>query len=112
MLPAWMAPMRPAPNWQKVTTARVPIPMVSSRCCPPSDKSLFSGDQSNGIFISARRRPAPDGKRPMAVHLTEHRRGFGPGFTAITRLDEAEDATGIALGVLRLGPGESHAAVP
>ena len=48
----------------------------------------------------------------MAVHLTDHRRGFGPGFTAITRLDEAEDATGIALGVLRLAAGESHAAVP
>ncbi|MBL8954713.1 MAG: 5-deoxy-glucuronate isomerase [Myxococcaceae bacterium] len=36
--------------------------------------------------------------------LTGHRDGFGPGFTAVTTLD---DESGIALGVLKLMPGES-----
>ncbi len=42
----------------------------------------------------------------MAVHLTEHRGGFGPGLTEITRLDERDDPAGIALGVLRLSTGD------
>jgi 5-deoxy-glucuronate isomerase len=44
----------------------------------------------------------------MAVHLTEHRKGFGPGLTWVTRLDDRDDPTGIALGVLRLGRGARH----
>jgi 5-deoxy-glucuronate isomerase len=42
----------------------------------------------------------------MTDHITEHRRGFGPGFTAVTRLEDRDNATGIALGVLRLIAGE------
>ena len=42
----------------------------------------------------------------MTLHLTEHRGGFGPGFTAVTHMDEAEDNTGIGFGVLRLAAGE------
>ncbi len=48
----------------------------------------------------------------MTLHLTAHRGGFGPGLTEITRLDEAEDATGIALAVLKLGAGESFEETP
>lgn len=43
----------------------------------------------------------------MALHVTEHRAGFGPGYTAITTFGEAEHDTGIALGVLRLSAGEA-----
>ncbi|HET8728248.1 MAG TPA: 5-deoxy-glucuronate isomerase [Alphaproteobacteria bacterium] len=42
----------------------------------------------------------------MTLHFTRHRDGFGPGLTPITRLDEAEDNTGIALSVLKLADGE------
>jgi len=42
----------------------------------------------------------------MALHLTQHRAGFGPGLTEITRIGEAEDDTGIAFSVLRLAAGE------
>ena len=42
----------------------------------------------------------------MSSHITSHRGGFAPGFTAITRLDDPANETGIALGVLRLGAGE------
>ncbi len=42
----------------------------------------------------------------MTLHMTENRAGFGPGLTMITRYDEAEDNTGIAMGVLRLTAGE------
>jgi 5-deoxy-glucuronate isomerase len=42
----------------------------------------------------------------MAVHLREHRGGFGPGRTPITALDEAQDPTGIALSIWRLRAGE------
>ncbi len=44
----------------------------------------------------------------MAVHLTDYRGGFGHGLTEITRFGEAEDDTGIALGVLKLAPGEGY----
>ena len=44
----------------------------------------------------------------MAVHLTAHRSGFGPGLTPITRFDEP-DATGIAMSALLLRAGESVA---
>ncbi len=47
----------------------------------------------------------------MALHLTQHRKGFGPGYTAITRIGEPEDDTGIALGVLKLVAGEVRDAV-
>jgi 5-deoxy-glucuronate isomerase len=48
----------------------------------------------------------------MAVHLTAHRAGFGPGLTAVTRFDES-DATGIAMAALVLRAGERHVeAVP
>ena len=48
----------------------------------------------------------------MTLHLTEHRDGFGPGLTEITRLDETEDGTGIAFGVLKLAAGETHEETP
>lgn len=44
----------------------------------------------------------------MVHHLTAHREGFADGFTSITRLDETEDNTGIALGVLKLRGGENY----
>ncbi len=44
----------------------------------------------------------------MALHLRDHREGFAPGFTAITRFDDPEDNTGIALGVLNLAAGEVY----
>ena len=44
----------------------------------------------------------------MTLHLTGHRDGFGPGFTAVTSYDDAEDNTGIAFGVLNLAAGETH----
>jgi len=43
----------------------------------------------------------------MALHLTQHRAGFGPGLTPVTRIGEAEDDTGIAFSVLRLAAGET-----
>ena len=48
----------------------------------------------------------------MVLHLTEHRNGFGSGYTPITRLDEAEDDTGISFGVLKLKAGERHEVRP
>ena len=44
----------------------------------------------------------------MSVHITDHRGGFRPGLTAVTRIDEPEDNTGIALSVLRLSDGDVH----
>lgn len=44
----------------------------------------------------------------MALHLTQHRAGFGPGWTEITTLDEREDPTGIALSVFKLGADEGY----
>jgi 5-deoxy-glucuronate isomerase len=43
----------------------------------------------------------------MKEHLTNHRSGFGPGFTPITVLG-ADNPSAIALGVLRLRAGERH----
>lgn len=48
----------------------------------------------------------------MSLHITDHRGGFGPGLTPITRLDEAEDNTGIGVAVLRLGAGEQVVFTP
>src|SRR5262245_15343769 len=45
----------------------------------------------------------------MTNHITEHRRGFGPGYTAVTRIEDRDNATGIAFGVLRLRAGEELA---
>ncbi|MDA0707367.1 MAG: 5-deoxy-glucuronate isomerase [Proteobacteria bacterium] len=45
----------------------------------------------------------------MTVHITEHRNGFKPGTTAITRFDETEDSALISLDVLKLVAGESIA---
>ena len=42
----------------------------------------------------------------MAIHLTQHRKGFGPGLTEITRHDETVDPTGIGFAVLKLKAGE------
>lgn len=44
----------------------------------------------------------------MALHISEHRQGFGPGLTAITRWDDAAEPTGIGLAVLRLAAGETY----
>ncbi|HXH02085.1 MAG TPA: myo-inositol catabolism protein, partial [Candidatus Competibacteraceae bacterium] len=46
----------------------------------------------------------------MTLHITAHRDGFPPGLTWITTPWEAEDNTGIGLGVLHLGPGETWSA--
>jgi 5-deoxy-glucuronate isomerase len=44
----------------------------------------------------------------MTLHLTEHRSGFGQGYTAITRYDDPAEETGIGFGVLKLENGETH----
>ncbi len=41
----------------------------------------------------------------MTCHLTGHRSGFGVGWTHLTRFDEADDNTGIAMAVLKLDAG-------
>lgn len=46
----------------------------------------------------------------MALHLTQYRNGFSQGLTWITRYDEAEDNTGIAMGVHKLHQGERYTA--
>ena len=43
----------------------------------------------------------------MTVHITEHRDGFKPGTTSITRFDEPHDSALISLDVLKLAAGES-----
>jgi 5-deoxy-glucuronate isomerase len=43
----------------------------------------------------------------MTRHLTQHRTGFNPGLTEVTRLDETDDPTGIAFAVWKLATGES-----
>lgn len=47
----------------------------------------------------------------MALHLTRHRAGFGPGLTEVTRIGEDEDDTGIAFSVLRLAAGQTLDAI-
>lgn len=42
---------------------------------------------------------------PHPLHLTQHRAGFGPGTTEITRVDDP-DGAGIALAVVQLAHGE------
>lgn len=44
----------------------------------------------------------------MSPHDTSHRRGFGPGYTPVTRLEDAGNETGIAFGVLKLRAGERY----
>jgi len=44
----------------------------------------------------------------MSAHITTHRAGFAPGVTAITRLDDRTNETGIGLAVLRLRAGEQR----
>ncbi len=39
-------------------------------------------------------------------HITAHRRGFPPGFTAITRLGQSDNPSGISVGVLLVREGE------
>ena len=41
----------------------------------------------------------------MVVHISPHDRAFSQGFTAITRMGEAEDDTGISLGIVRIEQG-------
>ncbi len=48
----------------------------------------------------------------MTLHVKNFRAGFGMGYTAITRFDEAEDNTGIALGVLKIAAGEKFEQTP
>ncbi|MYE53364.1 MAG: 5-deoxy-glucuronate isomerase [Gammaproteobacteria bacterium] len=45
----------------------------------------------------------------MTLHITENRDGFAGGQTTITRYDDQEDNTGIALAVMKLAGGESVA---
>ena len=40
--------------------------------------------------------------------ITEHRAGFGPGLTAITRHDDPHEPTGLGLAVLKLAAGENY----
>jgi 5-deoxy-glucuronate isomerase len=42
----------------------------------------------------------------LSRHITAHRNGFAAGYTAITKLEDPGNDTGIALGVLRLQGGE------
>lgn len=42
----------------------------------------------------------------MKQHITWHRSGFAPGFTAITRHDQPDNPSGISVGVLQLQAGE------
>jgi len=44
----------------------------------------------------------------MSTVITQHRKGFNPGFTAITTAGEADSDTGISMGVLRLAAGSRH----
>ncbi|MBN2360315.1 MAG: 5-deoxy-glucuronate isomerase [Deltaproteobacteria bacterium] len=44
----------------------------------------------------------------MALHVTSHRSGFGPGETSVVDLDDA-DGAGIGLAVLKLAAGERRA---
>jgi len=48
----------------------------------------------------------------MSTVITSHRKGFEPGYTAITTAGEADDGAGISMGVLRLTAGESHTMMP
>lgn len=48
----------------------------------------------------------------MTVHITDHRDGFGPGRTGITRYDDPADNALITLEVLRLAAGETLALTP
>jgi 5-deoxy-glucuronate isomerase len=43
---------------------------------------------------------------PSTEHITAHRGGFPPGFTAVTRYGEADNPSGISVGVLCLRAGE------
>lgn len=42
----------------------------------------------------------------MKQHIVGHRAGFAAGFTSITRHDDADNPSGISVGVLQLLPGE------
>ena len=44
----------------------------------------------------------------MSGHILEHRAGFGPGMTSITRHDDPQEPTGLGLAVLKLAAGENH----
>jgi len=48
----------------------------------------------------------------MTIHLKGDRDGFGFGETAVTRIGEAEDDTGIYFGVLKLRAGEKVVVTP
>ena len=40
--------------------------------------------------------------------ITEHRAGFGPGLTVVTRHDDPNEPTGLGLAVLKLAAGENY----
>lgn len=42
----------------------------------------------------------------MTLHITEHRGGFGPGLTEITRMDDPANETGIGFAVQKMAAGE------
>ncbi len=44
----------------------------------------------------------------MALHITDYRQGFTQGLTWLTLVDDDEDNTGIALGVLKLVAGDRY----
>ncbi len=46
----------------------------------------------------------------MNTVISQHRDGFGPGYTAITKAGEGDADTGISMGVLRLAADETHVA--
>lgn len=48
----------------------------------------------------------------MTLHITDHRGGFGPGLTEITRLDDPANETGIGFAVLKLATGETVQSAP
>ena len=43
----------------------------------------------------------------MTLHIKNHRGGFDPGQTSITRYDDADDSALISLDVLKLSAGEA-----
>ena len=43
----------------------------------------------------------------MALHVTDHRKGFRQGLTEITRFQDPGEPTGLSFGVLKLAAGET-----
>ena len=51
--------------------------------------------------------PAGEKDCIMALHVTDHRKGFAPGLTEITRFEDPGEPTGLSFAVLKLAAGET-----